>query len=228
MKDLQLFEYIKEHNIGTIDELAIRLEVSSATARRRLQELAISGFINLKRGGIIEIIDQLEISASDVFKQKTISFKKQLCGKIAASKIQDGDIIFIDNGTTVREILKHIEGMNVKVYTNGIYHMLNNKNSTVDINIIPGELLTKEASIVGAEAISYLSTLNIDIAFIGANGYDDEAVYTPHRREMIVKEFALRTASRSFIVLESDKRGVKSKYQICKLGDYKLITDSDL
>ncbi len=228
MKDLQLFEYIKEHQISTIDQLATSLEVSSATARRRLQELAISGFINLKRGGIIELIDQLELSASDVFKQKSISFKKQLCGKIAASKIKDGDIIFIDNGTTVREILKHIEGMDVKVYTNGIYHMLNNKNSTIDINIIPGELLAKEASIVGAEAISYLSTLNIDIAFIGANGYDQHFVYTPHRREMIVKEFALRTANRGYVVIETDKQDIKSKYQIEIAGKYKLITDSDL
>lgn len=228
MKDLQLFEYIKQQQISNIEELATSLDVSNATARRRLQELAISGFINLKRGGIIELIDQLELSASDVFKQKSISFKKQLCGKVAASKIKDGDIIFIDNGTTVREILKHIEGMDVKVYTNGIYHMLNNKNSTIDINIIPGELLAKEASIVGAEAISYLSTLNIDIAFVGANGYDQDFVYTPHRREMIVKEFALRTASRGYVVIESDKRGIKSKYQISIADKYKLITDSDI
>lgn len=228
MKDLELFEYIKANQIASIDALATNLKVSNATARRRLNELEAAGLIRLLRGGIVEFIDDLELSKADTFKQKVVGLDKQLSSAIAASKVRDGDIIFIDNGTTVREMLKHLTKKNVTIYTNGVYHMLNNTNLELNINIIPGELLIKEASIVGAEAISYLSGLKINKAFIGANGFDQFGVYTPHRREMIVKEFALRHADTGFIVVEENKRDQKSKYKICERNDYQLITENTL
>ncbi len=228
MKDLELFEYIKANQITSIENLATSLGVSNATARRRLNELQAAGLLKLVRGGKVELIDDLELSTADIFKQRVVGLDKQLSSAIAASKVRDGDIIFIDNGTTVREMLKHLTQKNVKIYTNGVYHMLNNSNLELDLNIIPGELLNKEASIVGAEAISYLSTLKINKAFIGANGFDQDGVYTPHRREMVIKEFALRHADIGYVVVEEKKRNLRSKYQICTSSDYQIITENTL
>lgn len=228
MKGIEFFEYIKTNGLNTIDDVATAAGVSSATARRRLNELEAAGLIMLRRGGMIEYIDDLELSKADTFKQKQVGLDKQLSGKIAATHVEDGDTIFIDNGTTVREMLKHLTNKNVKIYTNGVYHMLNNTNLDLDINIIPGEFLIKEASIVGSEAISYLSGLVIDKAFIGINGFDQDGVYTPHRREMVIKEFALRHAKNGYIVAEENKRGVKSKYKICESNQYKIITETSI
>lgn len=228
MRDQELFEYIKTNNILSIEQLAARLDVSSATARRRLKELEAAGFVNLIRGGEVEYIDDLVLSKSDTFKQRSIGLDKLLSSKIAAGLVEDGDIIFIDNGTTVREMLKHLQHLNIKIYTNGVYHTLGNVNLDLDINIIPGELLIKEASIVGAEAVSYLSTLKIDKVFIGANGFDESGVYTPHRREMIVKEFALRHGTKGYFVMEEKKRGQKSKYKICGSTSYQIITEQSV
>lgn len=228
MKGIELFEHIKLGELLTIEAVATDLEVSLATARRRLNDLEAAGLINLKRGGYVEFIDDLELSKSDTFKQKQVGLDKQLSSKIAASLVCDGDVIFLDNGTTVREMLKHLTKKNVKIYTNGVYHMLHNTSLELDINIIPGELLIKEASIVGAEAVSYLSGLVIDKAFIGINGFDQDGVYTPHRREMIVKEFALRHAGRGYIVAEENKRGMKSKYIVCANDQYQIITETTI
>lgn len=228
IKDLELLEYIKNHDISSIVQLAASLQISDATARRRLKELEAAGLLHMIRGGKIEIIDDLELSKSDTFKQRVVGLDKQLSSKIAASYVQDGDVIFIDNGTTVREMLKHLTKIKVKIYTNGVYHLLHNTNLDLDINIIPGELLIKEASIVGGEAISYLSTLKIDKAFIGANGFDQNGVYTPHRREMIIKEFSLRHAQHGYIVMEEDKRGKQSKYKICDSDMYPIITEKSI
>lgn len=228
MKGVEFFEYIKTNKLNTIDQVATSTGVSSATARRRLNELEAAGLIILRRGGVVEYIDDLELSKADTFKQKQVGLDKQLSSKIAATHVEEGDTIFIDNGTTVREMLKHLTNKNVKIYTNGVYHMLNNTNLDLDINIIPGEFLIKEASIVGSEAISYLSGLVIDKAFIGINGFDQDGVYTPHRREMVIKEFALRTAKSGYIVAEENKRGIKSKYKICESNQYKIITETSI
>lgn len=228
MKGLELANYIRKHQITNLTELTESLNVSEATTRRRLNELSLAGYIKLNRGGSFELTSELEISTPDILKQKTVGMNKQLSSRIAASLVDDGDIIFIDNGTTVREMLKHLKGKNVKIFTNGIYHMINNHGLEIDINIIPGSLLINEASIVGAEAISYISGLHIDKAFIGANGFDENGVYTPHRREMLIKEFALRHASKGYIVLTDDKRDTLSKYKICDRNDYQIITESTI
>lgn len=228
LKDLELFEYIKYHQIETIEQLANALEISDATARRRLKELESAGLIKMLRGGNVQAVDDLELSKSDTFKQRVVGLDKQLSSKIAASYVQDGDIIFIDNGTTVREMLKHLTKVNVKIYTNGVYHLLSYTNLDLDLNIIPGELLNKEASIVGAEAISYLSNLKIDKAFVGANGFDQNGVYTPHRSEMIIKEYILRHAHQGYFVMDENKRGKQSKYRICDSKSYPIITERSL
>lgn len=228
VKGLELVEYIKLNNINTIEDLAVCRGISPATARRRLNELDAAGLIQLVRGGKIILVDELELSIDDAFKQKEVGLTKQLSGRIAASFVEDGDIIYIDNGTTVRQMLKHLEHKQVKIYTNGVYHMASNRALKLDINIIPGELLIKEASIVGAEAINYLSRLHIDKAFIGANGFDQEGIYTPHRSEMVVKEFALNQATKGYIVVEEKKRGNRSKYKICEANAYPIITEAKI
>lgn len=227
MYRLDILNVIKETGISSIDELAVALDVSQATARRRLKDLSSAGYLIMQRGGRFALIDEIDISLDDKFKRKQIGISKILCGKIAASKIEAGDTIFIDNGTTVRQMLKYITQKDVTVYTNGIYHHLGIIHD-VELHIIPGELIAREASIVGGEALNYLSSLHIDKAFIGANGYDENGVYTPHRREMILKQFALRTADQSFIVIERCKEGIPSKYKICDYDEYKFIHEDSV
>ncbi len=224
----EVLNIIKAKKITSIKELAIDQNISEATARRYLKKLDVAGYIELKRGGEFNLINQLEVSIDDTYKQKQITIRQSLCGQIAANKIKDGDTIFIDNGTTVRQILKYITAKDVKVYTNGIYHTLANRYLSNPINIIPGELMVKEASLVGDEAINYLSGLYLDKVFIGANGFDEDGVYTPHRREMVLKQFALRHGKEAYIVIDSSKQNLRSKYKICDYLQYKIITEKDI
>lgn len=224
MSELEILDFIKQTGIKSLNELNEALDISEATIRRRLQDLANAGLINLHRGGVISLVDEIEVSIDDKFKQKRINHRQVAAARIAANKVENGDIIFIDNGTTVRLMLKHLEGKKIKIYTNGVFHTLAN-NYDLDLNIIPGSLLIKEASIVGEEAIDYLANLHLDKVFIGANGFDDIGVYTPHRSEMIIKRFALSHGKASYIIMESSKYNHLSKYQICSSNQYPIITE---
>ncbi len=228
MSEIDILNIIKNNNIKTISSLALSLDISESTARRKLKKLDSIGYVRLNRGGTFAIVDQLEVSVEDTYKQKQKSLVKQLAAKNAASKVKDGDIIFIDNGTSVRSILKYIKANNVKVYTSGIFHTLESHEINIEINIIPGQLLIKEASIVGEEALNYLNNLHLDKVFVGANGYDENGVYTPKRSEMIIKQFALKIASNGYIVVDSSKQNIKSKYKICEYDEYKIITELDI
>lgn len=222
---VELYETIINNNISNIKELT-KLELTSdSTLRRMLATLKESGFIDLKFGGHIEVIDKSVISISDDFKKNMDIANKRRLGKMCVEHIKDGDIIFIDNGTTVRFILSHLKNRNVIVYSNGYNHIEQAKKYDLDFRIIPGSILYKEASIVGEEAIDYLSNINFDIAFVGANGFNEQyGVTTPNMNEAIVKRRALMQARQGFIVIDSKKYGNIFKYKICNFREYPVIT----
>lgn len=225
MELVELYEIIINNNISNIKELT-KLELTSdSTLRRMLNTLKESGFIELKFGGHIDVIDKSVISISDDFKKNMDIANKRRLGKMCVEHINDGDIIFIDNGTTVRFILPHLKNKNVVIYSNGYNHIEVAKKYELDFRIIPGTILYKEASIVGEEAIDYLANINFDVTFIGANGFNEQyGVTTPNMSEAIIKRRALMQARHGFIVIDSKKYGSVFKHKICDFKEYPVIT----
>ncbi|MGL5020920.1 MAG: DeoR/GlpR family DNA-binding transcription regulator [Mycoplasmatales bacterium] len=225
MNKLNLINIIEEKNILNIKELLSLELTSESTLRRRLKELKEDGFLDLKYGGYIELTGNEKISISDEFKTNVNRGQKRRLGKMCADLISDGDIIFIDNGTTVRYILEYIGHKNVEVYTNGYNHIDVAKKKKINLNIIPGNILYREASIVGEEAISYLADINFDCSFIGANGFDEiKGVTTPNISEANLKKFMLKHAEKSYVVIDSRKYKLSSKYKICNFDEFPIIT----
>ncbi len=222
----QLYEYLKANNISNIEQLLNQIELSESTIRRRLKQMQEVGLIKLSHGGHIKIISSPNVSVSDEFRYQQNQAQKIRIAIKAASEIEDGDIIFLDNGTTVRHMLKYLRNRQVTIYTNGYHHIEEAKKFNLELNVIPGRMIASEASIVGEAALMYLSTINFDKCFIGANGYHDEmGITTPNLSEANLKNHALASAINGYILIDQTKANKVSKYKICELDTYKLITE---
>lgn len=225
MKESDILKVVKENNIKNIKELFDLKFSSESTIRRRLKELEYAGFLKVLYGGKIVLQNNQEVSLSDDYKMNVNIAQKRKLGKQAGEVVQDGDVIFLDNGTTVRYILEFLKNKNVEIYTNGYNHIEVAQKYNLKIRIIPGEVLYKEASIVGEEAIDYLNQMNFDRVFIGVNGFSEAAgVTTPNQQEAIFKKVALRQGFNSYILADSYKYNLVSKYKICDFDDYPIIT----
>ncbi len=222
MEVKKLLSIINDKKIDNLKDL-FELNLSSeSTIRRKLKELEDLGYISLKRGGNISIIDNKEVSIKDEFKMSINKLEKKQIAKYAASFVDDNDIIFIDNGTTIRYMLDYLRDKNVIIYTNGYKHL--DYIEGLDIRIIPGKSRIKESAIVGEEALIFLEQLNIDKTFIGANGFSEEkGITTPNEDERNLKKFVLKKANKSYILVDNSKYGIASKYKICNYDDYNLI-----
>ncbi len=224
MEIKKLLNIINDKNIENLKDL-FELNLSSeSTIRRKLKELEDLGYISLKRGGNISIIDNKEVSIKDEYKMDINKFEKKQIAKYAASLVNDNDVIFIDNGTTIRYMLDYLKDKNITIYTNGYKHL--DYIDNLDLRIIPGKVRSKEGAIIGEEAILFLEQLNIDKTFIGANGFSKvEGVTTPNEDEKNLKKFVLKKAKESYIVIDSSKYGIISKYKICDIDDYTIINN---
>ncbi len=226
MDEITLFNLIKDNNIDYIYDLLNLSNKSESTIRRGLKKLEADGFIKLSYGGKIKLIEDSKLSISDAYKNNLLVVSKNKIAKQAVNYIKNGDIIFIDNGTTVRSMFKYINDLDVVIYTNGYNHIKPAQEYNINLKIIPGEVLYKEASIIGEDALSYISDITFDHVFIGANGYDEnEGITTPNRSEYLLKQTAIKRAIKAHILIDKTKRGSVSKYKIAELSEVNLITD---
>jgi DeoR family transcriptional regulator, fructose operon transcriptional repressor len=100
-------EYLLRHKIATNSSLSILLEVSEATIRRDLELLEEEGFLERTHGGAVLRLST-PVEPEYLLRAQRFPEQKQLIGAAAAAMVEDGDIIFINSGTTTTQIIRNI------------------------------------------------------------------------------------------------------------------------
>ncbi|MGL4590114.1 MAG: DeoR/GlpR family DNA-binding transcription regulator [Mycoplasmatales bacterium] len=219
MNEDSIYKYILEHENPTVESISDFFQISDSTARRVLKRLKEAGYIMLEHGGIIKVIDESRVSIGDNYRERINNDEKEKIAKLAAGKINDFDVIFLDNGTTIRKMFKYIKAKEVTIYTNGYKHIEEALKYNIKVNLVPGEVLVHEAAITGVETCQYISQINFDIAFIGGNGFHPKYGFTtPNLIEAQVKRQVMLMADKSYILCDKTKKDKVSKN---KFADFK-------
>lgn len=211
----------KKHNIK-LKEIVKDLNISEATVRRDLNELEIKGKIKRIHGGAI-LIKEYE---HDITSKEKINIEgKESIGQKAVEYVKNGDIIYLDAGTTVGKMIKYLKEKKVKVLTNGISHIPELLKYGIETYLIGGKIKEKTSAIVGFSAVESLKKYNIDKAFIGANSVNEKGYGTPDSEEAIVKQCAIENSIKVFFLCDSSKFKEESFITFATLECGELITD---
>ncbi len=230
-RHLNIFNILKESPTASIKELAGRLGISQSTVRRDLDELAAQGMIRRVFGGaILENHDWNEppFELREVLHSRE---KEKICRR-TAELITDGDIVFIDGGTTTRFIVPYLASKkNLAVVTCGLnvaYEL--NRLENVTTYVVGGELHPDSHSISGALASVVLDVYNIRCtkALITANAVSAQHGATNRILDRIqLKRKGMEISQKSFILVDGSKVGAIAIGQIAPITDFSaLITDA--
>src|ERR1700722_13871896 len=152
-----------------IKELATALGVAGITIRRDLNQLAADGLLRRTHGGAIKVAPP---NPPFPFANKAaINIKaKEAIARRAAAEIQDGDIVFLDCGSTVFHLCPFIRNKTIRVITNSlpIVHAL--QDSRISLNLICGEFDPERQAVHGKMAEYHISKYRANKAFIGVDG----------------------------------------------------------
>ncbi|MDR6998902.1 DeoR/GlpR family DNA-binding transcription regulator [Neobacillus niacini] len=164
----QIQDYIFEHQTASLDELCNVFNVSKNTIRRDIQELVELGEIKKVYGGVAVNAEAL-VSFSD--RKTRNQQSKELIAKAAASYVEDGDVIFIDSGTTTLEMIDYIKTKNLTIITNNLDFMIN-ALPYENLNVIStgGVLERKTNSFISLKQFNLLQSYNINKAFMASTG----------------------------------------------------------
>ena len=102
-----ILEQVKRSGSVTMTELCEQLGASESTVRRDLTQLDEKGLLKKVHGGAIAADDRsFSMVENDVeSKSKLFTKEKTAIARYAASLIDDGDLVFIDAGTTTEKMI---------------------------------------------------------------------------------------------------------------------------
>ena len=198
---------------GEIDvkTLAQVLDISEITIRRDLTLMASDGLVFRTHGGAMKLsLTNIPVS----FEHKTtinIEQKDYIC-RLSAQEIMDGDIIFMDCGSTVFRLCQFIKNKRIKIITNSLPVVYELLNTEVSINLIGGELDDKRQSIHGKIAVEHIERYKADKAFVGIDGISVEnGLSAASEKEAEITSAMAANARKTYLLCDSSKLG-KDKY----------------
>lgn len=116
---MELQNYVKKKGSVTLKELSNTFNVSLNTIRRDVNQLEENGYVKKVYGGVTSLQIQ-QLTPFNSRETKNSEYKVKI-GEIAASYITDGDLIFIDSGTTTSQIFSHLNpNIQLTVLTNNL------------------------------------------------------------------------------------------------------------
>lgn len=113
----RMLEELNKKEIVDLDELVAALKtVSQSTVRRDLKILSDEGQVILLRGGGVKL--KRGSSDTPVNSRSIINVKeKDAIARCAAELVRDGEVIYIDSGSTTLHMIKYLRTKRITVVT---------------------------------------------------------------------------------------------------------------
>ncbi|WP_042150151.1 DeoR/GlpR family DNA-binding transcription regulator [Paucisalibacillus sp. EB02] len=216
---------LNKSGIVKTQDLMSMLNCSESTIRRDLDHLEEQGYLKRIHGGAKRIyhLDE-ELTAQEKSFKNTQ--EKTVIGKLAASLIEENDVIFLDAGTTTLAIIDFIKVGNITVVTNGVQHASLLSDYQVDTILLGGKIKASTKAMVGSSSLRNLEDYRFDKAFIGINGIDQEfGCTTPDPEEAAIKKLAIAASASSYIVADQSKWNKVNFVRVCDMSNVTIITN---
>lgn len=170
---------------------------------------------------------------STPFEERNISNSKakEQIAAAAAKMVEDGDIIFIDSGTTTLNMIEFIKNKkDITIFTNNVGIILRAiPYDNITIISLSGTLIRRTLSFTGTSSAQVLQNYNISKAFMASTGFSiANGVTNSFPLESDIKRTTVQRSRRVYLLADSSKCDVVSLITYCDLDKVNfLITEAN-
>lgn len=227
----KIIEIVNDRKSIRVTELSKIFSVTEETIRRDLEKLERDNQLVRSHGGALSVTksDTTEIPYFE--REITNMDEKKAIADEAVKFISEGDKIFLDASTTAWYMAKALPDVPLTVVTNSIKVTLELAAKT-NIKVIStgGELLRKSLSFIGYGTEGAIDSYHVDKAFISCKAlHPTFGLSESDEQQAVVKSKMINSASKSYIMVDYSKFGLRS---FSCIGSVKLvdtiITDSKM
>ena len=230
----QILNYLQQHGVAKSSTLIELFNSSEATIRRDMEWLERHHLVERTHGGaiLLQSMQQEAIyNASASFNQQ----EKKWIAQEAIHFIDNGDMVFINNGTTATAVINalhdHSDLKDVTIATNNVSAAMAAQDLDVKVILLGGVFRPLSTSLVGSFTVQNLQQLYANKAILGMDGVSNRLGCTsPIQEEAeISRVMRARCLGQSVIVADHSKWGKVAQYHIADLTEFDVfISDSGL
>ena len=230
----EILKYVKEHKRATITQLAELLNTSNETIRRDVKELDQRGLLKKTHGGAI-LVEQSPVWYDvplSLRESRFVAEKKAICA-CAAQFVQESDSIFLDNSSTVLNLVPFLpKQLHITLITNSIKLLLEiaqipSHNWTV--LCVGGAFKKTTLATNSFLAMNNLKMFRPTKAFLSCHGINTDLEMTDNFLDDVeIKEYILRVSKELFLLADSSKFGLGGVISVAEVTRFHhLITDKN-
>lgn len=200
-----ILKTVDERGSADVRELADLLHASEMTVRRDLIQLSAAGLLYRTRGGAMKISLATDKHRFENKSAVNADRKDYIC-QLAAQEIEEGDIIFMDCGSTVFRLCPFIRNKRITVVTNSLPVVAELMESEVVVNLAGGEVDKERRAIHGLIAEEHIGRYSANKAFIGVDGISlANGLSANSEREASTGMAMARQAEKVYLLCDSSK-----------------------
>lgn len=224
---------VGERGRMSVAAIAERFGVTTETVRRDLSALERMGLLRRVHGGAVPASSLSVIESGLVERDQANTAEKELIAKAALDELPPaGSTVLLDAGsTTIRfaSLLPRDHRLTVLTHAVPVAARLAGLPH-IDLHLLPGRVRPTTQAAVGAETVSALHDLRVDVSFVGTNGISlDHGLSTPDHDEAAAKRAMVRAARRTVCLADSSKVGTESAVRFASLDEIDvLVTDAGI
>jgi DeoR/GlpR family transcriptional regulator of sugar metabolism len=220
---------LKDQRAVRVPMLSEELGVSEITIRRDLLLLEREGVLDRTYGGAV-LKKQLASEARWDDAGSVNVAEKDAVAAAAAEMIEPQDTVFIGSGTTVVNILRHVDPeLQARVVTHSLAVASEARGLSLEVLFLGGLYRPQLDAVEGTWPLDMINQIYADKAFLGADGLDVRAGLTTPSMAAATIELAMirRTRGEVVVLADSSKIGIVGPLVICPLDQIDVILVDD-
>lgn len=198
---------------------------SEATIRRDLNTLAHQGRLSKVRGGAT-VAEAEEVFGKVPESSRLHLAEKDRIARYAASLICNEDVVYLDAGSTVMQMVEYLQNSRALFMTNSIECACRLTWYNLQTRVLGGTLNPGAVNLVGAEALASLGRYNFTKGFLGIDGITVKQGFTAADPEVAaVKTLAASRSQQVYVLADSSKFGQVAAVAVAPLNAARIVTN---
>jgi DeoR family fructose operon transcriptional repressor len=225
----RIVDMLQARRAVRVSALSELLGVSEMTIRRDLERLEAEGALSRTHGGAIL---KRHLTTEPVFVESVLAHadEKRRIAQAAAALIEPGDTVFINSGTTVVEVFRHLDPqLEARVVTNNAGVIPEVAGLRIELIVIGGMYRAPTNAFEGAMSAEHVGEFYATKMLLGADAMSlEEGLTAPSVGLALVERAMVRQTRGEVVVLaDSSKIGVVANVAICPLDRTDMIIVDD-
>jgi DeoR/GlpR family transcriptional regulator of sugar metabolism len=225
----RVLDLVSQRGYVALADLARAIQVSESTIRRDVGYWHREGAVRRTHGGAVYVGNGSGLPALEERTGSQLE-EKRAVARAAVARIQDGDSVLLDGGTTTLEVARLLVGRAVQIVTNSlpIAAMFGSRHEA-DLVLLGGYVYPRTGVALGPWTVRMMDDVHVNQAILSVGGITDKGLFNSNLLLVETERQMMRCADEVVVVADHTKVGRPALAFLCELATIDtLIVDDKL